>query len=138
MESWLGYHRVGESYIVGIRFCLSYSGLLSLSFPLKFPASYKKVDRYGGKIEHVKKRSYLSSYADARGLQAGSKEFDKRAIAVMHELLSFTMEKRLVTHYLTYFQREFTMPQMLMRLLLKHFGIFYVSQSGKRFSVLLT
>ncbi|KAI6683556.1 hypothetical protein NL676_029469 [Syzygium grande] len=84
------------------------------------------------------KRSYLSPYADARGLQAGSKEFDKRAIAVMHELLSFTMEKRLVTDHLTHFRREFVMPQKLMRLLLKHLGVFYVSERGKRFSVFLT
>ncbi|KAJ1378108.1 Plant organelle RNA recognition domain [Sesbania bispinosa] len=42
-------------------------------------------------------RFYLSPYADAKGLKAGSLEFDKRAVAVMHELLSFTIEKRLVT-----------------------------------------
>ncbi|KAL0453428.1 UNVERIFIED_CONTAM: protein WHAT'S THIS FACTOR 1, chloroplastic [Sesamum latifolium] len=112
-------------------------GLLKLSFPLKFPSSYKKVYRYGGKIEHFQKREYLSPYADARGLKAGSLEFDKRAVAVMHELLSFTIEKRLVTDYLTHFRREFVMPQKLMRLLLKHFGIFYVSERGKRFSVFL-
>ncbi|KAI3444173.1 hypothetical protein Pfo_000838 [Paulownia fortunei] len=113
-------------------------GLLSLAFPLKFPHNYKKLYRYGGKIEHFQKREYLSPYADARGLKAGSLEFDKRAVAVMHELLSFTIEKRLVTDYLTHFRREFTMPQKLMRLLLKHFGIFYVSERGKRFSVFLT
>ncbi|KAL6511162.1 hypothetical protein OROMI_034949 [Orobanche minor] len=93
--------------------------------------------RYRGKIEHFQKREYLSPYADASGLQAGSLEFDKRAVAVMHELLSFTLEKRLVTDYLTHFRREFTMPQKLMRLLLKHLGIFYVSERGKRFSVFL-
>ncbi|KZV29570.1 protein ROOT PRIMORDIUM DEFECTIVE 1-like [Dorcoceras hygrometricum] len=112
-------------------------GLLSISFPLKFPASYKKVYRYGGKIQHFQKREFLSPYADARDLKAGSLEFDKRAVAVMHELLSFTIEKRLVTDYLTHFRREFVMPQKLMRLLLKHFGIFYVSERGKRFSVFL-
>ncbi|KAL3643057.1 hypothetical protein CASFOL_013872 [Castilleja foliolosa] len=112
-------------------------GLLSLAFPLKFPSSYKKMYRYNGKIEHFQKREYLSPYADARGLLAGSLEFDKRAVAVMHELLSFTLEKRLVTDYLTHFRREFTMPQKLMRLLLKHLGIFYVSERGKRFSVFL-
>ncbi|KAL0290825.1 UNVERIFIED_CONTAM: protein WHAT'S THIS FACTOR 1, chloroplastic [Sesamum angustifolium] len=112
-------------------------GLLKLAFPLKFPSSLKKVYRYGGKIEHFQKREYLSPYADARGLKAGSLEFDKRAVAVMHELLSFTIEKRLVTDYLTHFRREFVMPQKLMRLLLKHFGIFYVSERGKRFSVFL-
>lgn len=114
-------------------------GLLSLPFPLKFPPKYKKVYRHGGKIEHFQKRSYLSPYADARGLKAGSLEFDKRAVAVMHELLSFTVEKRLITtDHLTHFRRELVMPQKLMRLLLKHFGIFYVSERGKRFSVFLT
>ncbi|XP_039162344.1 protein WHAT'S THIS FACTOR 1 homolog, chloroplastic-like [Eucalyptus grandis] len=128
-----------EKAVLGVSESASHApGLLSLSFPLKFPATYKKVYRYGGKIEHFQKRSYLSPYADARGLQPGLKEFDKRAIAVMHELLSFTMEKRLVTDHLTHFRREFVMPQKLMRLFLKHFGIFYVSERGKRFSVFLT
>ncbi|KAF7817335.1 protein ROOT PRIMORDIUM DEFECTIVE 1 [Senna tora] len=113
-------------------------GMLSLAFPLKFPQEFKKVYRYGGKIEHFQKRSYLSPYADASSLKAGSLEFDKRAVAVMHELLSFTIEKRLVTDHLTHFRRELVMPQKLMRLLLKHFGIFYVSERGKRFSVFLT
>ncbi|KAG8372365.1 hypothetical protein BUALT_Bualt12G0058700 [Buddleja alternifolia] len=130
-----------EKRVLGIKECLNdgdhVPGLLSLAFPLKFPLTYKKVYRYGGKIEHFQKREYLSPYGDARGLKAGSLEFDKRAVAVMHELLSFTIEKRLVTDYLTHFRREFVMPQKLMRLLLKHFGIFYVSERGKRFSVFL-
>ena len=113
-------------------------GMLSLPFPLKFPANYKRVSRYSEKIQDFQKRAYLSPYADARGLKAGSLEFDKRAIAVMHEILSFTIEKRLVTDHLTHFRWEMVMPQKLMRLLLKHCGIFYVSERGKRFSVFLT
>ncbi|XP_019055371.1 PREDICTED: protein ROOT PRIMORDIUM DEFECTIVE 1 isoform X2 [Nelumbo nucifera] len=113
-------------------------GMLSFPFPLKFPPNYKKIFRYGGKIDNFQKRSYLSPYADARNLQAGSQEFDKRAVAVMHELLSFTIEKKLVTDHLTHFRKELVMPQKLMRLLLKHFGIFYVSERGKRFNVFLT
>ncbi|KAM7508732.1 hypothetical protein LguiA_019185 [Lonicera macranthoides] len=113
-------------------------GPLSLPFPMKFPPNYRKVYRYGGQIDNFQKRSYLSPYADARDLKAGSQEFDKRAVAVMHEMLSFMNEKRLVTDHLTHFRREFVMPQKLMRLLLKHIGIFYVSERGKRFSVFLT
>nr|XP_043626390.1 protein WHAT'S THIS FACTOR 1 homolog, chloroplastic [Erigeron canadensis] len=113
-------------------------GMLSLPFPMKFPPDYRKVYRYRGPIEHFQKREYLSPYADAKELKAGSVEFDKRAIAVMHEVLSFMNEKRLVTDHLTHFRREFVMPQKLMRILLKHFGIFYVSERGKRFSVFLT
>ncbi|PIA32872.1 hypothetical protein AQUCO_04300067v1 [Aquilegia coerulea] len=113
-------------------------GVLSLPFPMNFPPNHKKIFRFGGKIEHFQKRSYLSPYADARGLKAGSQEFDKRAIAVIHELLSFTMEKRLVNDYLTHFRMELVMPQKLMRLLLKHCGIFYVSERGKRLTVYFT
>ncbi|MCE3052243.1 hypothetical protein HAX54_051977 [Datura stramonium] len=50
-----------------------------------------------------------------RELKAGTLEFNKRAVAVMHELLSFTIGKRLVTDYLTHFRKEFVMPQKLMR-----------------------
>ncbi|MQM11672.1 hypothetical protein Taro_044580, partial [Colocasia esculenta] len=113
-------------------------GLLSLPFPMKFPPNYKKIFRIGGQIDHFQGRPYLSPYADAQGLKPGSQEFDKRAVAIMHELLSFTVEKRLVTDHLTHFRWEFMMPQKLMRLLLKHFGIFYVSERGKRVHVFLT
>ncbi|PQQ17214.1 protein ROOT PRIMORDIUM DEFECTIVE 1 [Prunus yedoensis var. nudiflora] len=88
-------------------------------------------------ITELEKKTMGITEANARGLKAGSKEFDKRAVAIMHELLSFTVEKRLVTDHLTHFRRELVMPQKLMRLLLKHFGIFYVSERGKRFSVFL-
>lgn len=113
------------------------NGMSSLAFPMKYPSTYKRVSIYKDKIEKFQKMEYLSPYADARGLVAGSLEFDKRAVAIMHELLSFTLEKRLVTDHLTHFRREFVMPQKLMRLLLKHIGIFYVSERGKRFHVFL-
>lgn len=113
-------------------------GILRLPFPMKFPPNFKKIFGDGGNVRYFQKRPYLSPYADARDLTPGSEEFNKRAVAVMHEILSFTIEKRLVTDHLTHFRREFMMPQKLMRLLLKHYGIFYVSERGKRFSVFLT
>ncbi|CAN6290470.1 unnamed protein product [Urochloa humidicola] len=122
-------------------------GELSLPFPMKFPPNFTSYYRFQGKAHHYvktgnteqfQKVTYLSPYAEAKGLTPGSPEFDKRAVAVMHEVLSFMLEKRLVTDHLTHFRREFVMPQKLMRLLLKHYGIFYVSERGKRFSVFLT
>ena len=122
-------------------------GELSLPFPLKFPPNFTSYYRFRGKAHHYvktgnteqfQKITYLSPYAEAKGLTPGTPEFDKRAVAVMHEILSFMLEKRLVTDHLTHFCREFVMPQKLMRLLLKHYGIFYVSERGKRLSVFLT
>lgn len=121
-------------------------GELSLPFQMKFPPNFKSYYRFRGKAHHYvktgnteqfQKTTYLSPYAEARELTPGSQEFDKRAVAVMHEILSFTLEKRLVTDHLTHFRREFVMPQKLMRLLLKHYGVFYVSERGKRLSVFL-
>ncbi|KAJ4773328.1 Ubiquitin carboxyl-terminal hydrolase family protein [Rhynchospora pubera] len=112
-------------------------GELCLPFPMKFPPDYKRVFQYKGQIENFQKMAYLSPYADARGLTPGTREFDKRTVAIIHEILSFTLEKRLVTDHLTHFRRELVMPQKLMRILLKHFGVFYVSERGKRFSVFL-
>ncbi|RLN17453.1 protein ROOT PRIMORDIUM DEFECTIVE 1 [Panicum miliaceum] len=122
-------------------------GELSLPFPMKFPPNFTSYYRFRGKAHHYvktgnteqfQKITYLSPYAEAKGLTPGTPEFDKRAVAVMHEILSFMLEKRLVTDHLTHFRREFVMPQKLMRLLLKHYGIFYVSERGKRLSVFLT
>ncbi|VAI09556.1 unnamed protein product [Triticum turgidum subsp. durum] len=122
-------------------------GELSLPFQMKFPPDFKSYYKFRGKAHHYvktgnteqfQKTTYLSPYAEAKGLTPGSHEFDKRAVAVMHEILSFMLEKRLVTDHLTHFRREFVMPQKLMRLLLKHYGIFYVSERGKRLSVFLT
>ncbi|KAF7055475.1 hypothetical protein CFC21_062998 [Triticum aestivum] len=122
-------------------------GELSLPFQMKFPPDFKSYYKFRGKAHHYvktgnteqfQKTTYLSPYAEAKDLTPGSHEFDKRAVAVMHEILSFTLEKRLVTDHLTHFRREFVMPQKLMRLLLKHYGIFYVSERGKRLSVFLT
>ncbi|CAN4103060.1 unnamed protein product [Withania somnifera] len=88
------------------------AGPLSLSFPMKFPPNYKQVR---GSTCHL-------NYATE--LKAGTLEFNKRAVAVMHELLSFTIEKRLVTDYLAHFRKEFVMPPKLMRLKGKGFHVF--------------
>lgn len=134
LEKKVGAVRSGED---GNEMFSHHPGVLSLAFPMKYPSDYKRVSMYRDKIENFQVREYLSPYADGRELVAGSLEFDKRAVAIMHEVLSFTWEKRLVTDHLTHFRREFVMPQKLMRLLLKHIGIFYVSERGKRFHVFL-
>ncbi|KAI3719398.1 hypothetical protein L6452_20295 [Arctium lappa] len=66
------------------------------TFEVFFQRQTEATSRYGGQIENFQKREYLSPYADAKELKAGSVEFDKRAIAVIHEVLSFMNEKQLV------------------------------------------
>lgn len=80
---------------------------------------------------------YISPYLDAKGLADGSKEMEKRTVGLVHELLSLTLWKKASIVKLGHFQREFVLPERLNALLLKHPGIFYVSNKYQIYTVLL-
>lgn len=67
----------------------------------------------------------------------GSKEMEKRIVGLVHELLSLTLWKKLSIVKLSHFKREFALPEKLNILLLKHPGIFYVSNKYQIYTVLL-
>ncbi|KAJ7969828.1 Protein ROOT PRIMORDIUM DEFECTIVE 1-like [Quillaja saponaria] len=80
---------------------------------------------------------YISPYADPTDLVEGSKEMEKRTVALVHELLSLSLWKKASIVKLGHFRREFVLPEKLNVLLLKHPGIFYVSNKYQIYTVLL-
>ncbi|KAH6775381.1 Ubiquitin carboxyl-terminal hydrolase family protein [Perilla frutescens var. hirtella] len=80
---------------------------------------------------------YISPYADLSDMVEGSVEMDKRNIALVHELLSLTLWKKLSIAKLDHFRREFSFPDKLNVLLLKHPGIFSVSNKCQIYTVVL-
>lgn len=80
---------------------------------------------------------YISPYLDTKGLVDGSKEMEKRTVGLVHELLSLTLWKKASIIKLGHFRREFVLPERLNALLLKHPGIFYVSNKYQIYTVLL-
>lgn len=80
---------------------------------------------------------YISPYSDPKGLIEGSKEMEKRTIGLVHELLSLTLWKKASIIKLSHFRRELFLPEKLNVLLLKHPGIFYVSNKYQIYTVLL-
>ncbi|KAL7143945.1 hypothetical protein ABFS83_08G225500 [Erythranthe nasuta] len=80
---------------------------------------------------------YISPYKETIGLIEGSIEMDKRSIGLVHELLSLTLWKKASILKLAHFRREFCLPDKLNILLLKHPGIFYVSNRYQIYTVLL-
>lgn len=80
---------------------------------------------------------YISPYLDPRGLVVGSREMEKRAVGLVHELLSLTLWKKASIVKLGHFAREFALPEKLNVLLLRHPGIFYVSNKYQIYTVLL-
>ncbi|CAA6663779.1 unnamed protein product [Spirodela intermedia] len=74
---------------------------------------------------------YASPYS------AEQMESEKRAVGMVHELLSLTLWKKLSIVKLGHFRREFSLPERLGSLLLRHPCIFYVSNRYKIYTALL-
>ncbi|KVH99620.1 Plant organelle RNA recognition domain-containing protein [Cynara cardunculus var. scolymus] len=104
------------------------------SFPCSLPPSWvKSWERF----REFDSYPYISPYVDPRGLEEGSRELEKRTIGLVHEFLSLTLWKKASIIKLGHFRREFCLPEKLNVLLLKHPGIFYVSNKYQIYTVLL-
>ncbi|EEF39135.1 conserved hypothetical protein [Ricinus communis] len=66
-----------------------------------------------------------------------SVEAEKRACAVVREILGMTVEKRTLLDHLTHFRKEFGFSNKLRGMIIRHPELFYVSVKGLRNSVLL-
>lgn len=70
-------------------------------------------------------------------LKEGSIEAEKRACAVVREMLGMMVEKRTLVDHLTHFRKDFGLPNRLRGMLVRHPELFYVSLKGQRDSVFL-
>lgn len=66
-----------------------------------------------------------------------SNEAEKRACAVVREVLGMMVEKRTLVDHLTHFRKDFGLPNKLRAMLVRHPELFYVSLKGLRHSVFL-
>lgn len=64
-------------------------------------------------------------------------ESEKRACAVVREVLGMMVEKRTLVDHLTHYRKEFGLPNKLRGMLVRHPELFYVSLKGHRDSVFL-
>lgn len=62
---------------------------------------------------------------------------EKRACAVVREVLGMTVEKRTLVDHLTHFRKEFGLSNKLRGMLVRHPELFYISLKGQRDSVFL-
>ncbi|KAL0925544.1 hypothetical protein M5K25_003890 [Dendrobium thyrsiflorum] len=71
-------------------------------------------------------------------LKADTAELEeKRACAVVREVLRMTTERRTLVDHLTHFRKDFGLPNRLRAMLIRHPELFYVSVKGNRDSVFL-
>ncbi|CAH9112502.1 unnamed protein product [Cuscuta epithymum] len=94
--------------------------------------------RHHDYLMKFKELSHVCPYeSKAEDFPKGSIEAEKRACAVVREVLAMTIERRTLIDHLTHFRKEFGLPNKLRALLIRHPEHFYVSLKGLRNSVFL-
>ncbi|CAD5175394.1 unnamed protein product [Musa acuminata subsp. malaccensis] len=107
------------------------------AFRLKFPAGFRPNKHYLEEVVKWQKMEFPSPYLSGRSVQPATPQARKRAVAILHELLSLTMEKRLTSDKLDAFHNEYQLPCRLLLCLVKNHGIFYITNKGARSTVFL-
>ncbi|EPS64227.1 hypothetical protein M569_10554, partial [Genlisea aurea] len=107
------------------------------AFRIEFPSGFRPHLKYLEHLRRWQKMDFPSPYLNPRRLDIPDAKARKRAVAVLHELLSLTVEKRLTSDQVEAFRFELRLPTRLLLCLIKHHGIFYLTNKGVFSSVIL-
>jgi Plant organelle RNA recognition domain len=109
----------------------------TFAFKLKFPPGFRPNKNFLEEVARWQKMAFPSPYLNARQVEPATPQARKRAVAVLHELLSMTMEKMLTSDKIDAFHNEYQLPGRLLLCLVKNHGIFYLTNKGARSTVFL-
>ncbi|PON95667.1 Plant organelle RNA recognition domain containing protein [Trema orientale] len=84
------------------------------AFNISFPAGFRPNMSYLEQFEKWQKMEFPSPYLTARRFEMADPKARKRVVAVLHELLSLTMEKRMTSAQLDMFHSEYFLPSKLL------------------------
>ncbi|KAE8713597.1 signal peptide peptidase-like 2-like [Hibiscus syriacus] len=107
------------------------------AFKMCYAAGFRPNNSYLEELQKWQKTDFPSPYLNGRRFEVADPRTRKRVVAVLHELLSLTMEKRMVSAKLDAFHSEYRLPSKLLLCLIKHHGVFYITNKGARSTVFL-
>lgn len=107
------------------------------AFKMCFAAGFRPNMSFLEELEKWQRMEFPSPYLNARRFEIADPKARKRVAAVLHELLSLTLEKRMTSAQLDAFHSEYMLPSRLLLCLIKHHGIFYITNKGARSTVFL-
>jgi len=111
------------------------------AFPISFPTGFRIEGGFRDKLKNWQRLPYLKPYERKEVVRVrtcgGVERFEKRAVGILCELLSLTVEKMVEVERIAHFQRDFAMDVNVRELLLRHPGIFYISTKGSTQTVFL-
>lgn len=110
-------------------------------FKQEFPPGMKLTKNFRSKLKEWQQLPYVRPYEPFDGglkrSKDGLKRMEKRAVGIVHEFLSLTVEKMAEVEQVSQFRKWFGIDLNIRDLFLDHPGIFYVSSKGKRHTVFL-
>lgn len=112
-------------------------GQTALAFPMNFPRGYGAQKKVRAWMEEFQKLPYISPYEDSRHIDPKTDLMEKRAVGVLHEFLSLTIQKKTKRNYLRSLREELNLTHKFTRLFTRYPGIFYLSLKCKTTTVVL-
>ncbi|KAM1811452.1 hypothetical protein ACFX11_028358 [Malus domestica] len=101
------------------------------AFPINFPTGYEIQAGFRDMLKNWQRLPYVKPYDRKEVVRirtcGGIESYEKRAVGILHEFLSLTVEKMVEVERLFHFRRDFSMDVNVRELILKHPGIFYIS-----------
>lgn len=107
------------------------------AFRICYPAGFRPNICYLEELQRWQRMEFPSPYLNARRFDLADPKARKRVVAVLHELLSLTIEKRMTSVQIEAFHSELHLPTRLLLCLIKHHGIFYITNKGVQSTVFL-
>ncbi|XP_006651633.2 protein WHAT'S THIS FACTOR 9, mitochondrial-like [Oryza brachyantha] len=109
----------------------------AVPFPLSFPRGFeldKKVRKW---LDDWQRLPYISPYEDGSHLTPRSDITEKRTVAVLHEVLSLTVGKKMEKEMLVKLGEALRLPPGFRKVMARHPGIFYLSHKLRTQTVVL-
>ncbi|CAD6205961.1 unnamed protein product [Miscanthus lutarioriparius] len=109
----------------------------AVAFPLSFPRGFeldKKVRKW---LDEWQRLPYISPYEDGSHLAPRSDITEKRTVAVLHEVLSLTVGKKMEKEVLVKLGEALRLPPGFRKVVARHPGIFYLSHKLRTQTVVL-
>lgn len=110
------------------------------SFKQGFPPGMKLKKTFKANVKEWQKLPYVGPYeemGEKKKSKSGIKRLEKRAVGIVHEFMSLTVEKMVEVEKISHFRKWFGIDFNIRDLFLDHPGIFYLSTKGKRHTVFL-
>ncbi|XP_010481530.1 PREDICTED: protein ROOT PRIMORDIUM DEFECTIVE 1-like [Camelina sativa] len=99
------------------------------AFPINLPTGFKIEKGFREELKNWQRIPYVKPY-ERKEISRGLERFEKRVVAVIHELLSLTVEKKVEVERLAHFRKDLGIEVNVREVILKHPGVFYVSTKG--------